>query len=150
MEMGSPYAVRLSMSTPPAAADDEDEATKQTMELVWQLQQQEFAFAEQALAASAEQAGGTDEADEDADSLALAIRLQQEDDEAHLRSVLGVRDGETGSPSSMSFEQLLRLSETVGEVSSSTPARCRVGCTAAPASLALSRPSASPLGCSRV
>ena len=61
---------------------------------------------------------------EDAESIALAIRLQQEDDEAALRNALGVLpnasgdDGdEPGSPSQYSYEQLMMLGETVGEVS---------------------------------
>ena len=57
---------------------------------------------------------------EDADSIALAIRLQQEDDEQALRDALGVQEGEEedpGSPSQYSYEQLMRLSQTVGEVS---------------------------------
>ena len=57
---------------------------------------------------------------EDAESIALAIRLQQEDDEQALRNALGVMGGdgsEPGSPSQYSYEQLMRLSETVGEVS---------------------------------
>ena len=113
MEVGSAQ-MSLSPATP-----DEDDATKQTMQLVWQLQQQEFAFAEHAAALEQEGGGGArhdDDEVDDEESLALAIRLQQEDDEAQLRSVLGAREGETGSPSAMSFEQLLRLGEAVGEV----------------------------------
>ena len=56
---------------------------------------------------------------EDAESLALAIRLQQEDDESALRDALGVQEGEAdpGSPSQYTYEQLMRLQDTVGMVS---------------------------------
>ncbi len=57
---------------------------------------------------------------EDAESIALAIRLQQEEDEQALRDAIGVPEGDDeapGSPSQYSYEQLMRLTETVGEVS---------------------------------
>ncbi len=63
--------------------------------------------------------------DDDDESLLLAIRLQQEDDDAALRAALGIegvmageahRD-DAGSPSNYAYEDLLRLSEAVGEVS---------------------------------
>ena len=42
------------------------------------------------------------QADDEA-SIALAIRLQQEDDESALRNALGVTDGEPGSPSEYTY-----------------------------------------------
>ena len=56
---------------------------------------------------------------EDAESLALATRLQQEDDALAMRNALGDMAGDAGelSPSRYSFEQLMHLNETVGTVS---------------------------------
>ena len=58
------------------------------------------------------------EGGDDAESIALAIRLQQEDDDDALRDVLGVpSDEEADSPSGYSYETLLRLGDAVGTVS---------------------------------
>ena len=57
---------------------------------------------------------------QDAESIALAIRLQQEDDEMALRNALGIagnEDGDPDSPSHYSYEQLMQLGQTIGEVS---------------------------------
>lgn len=54
---------------------------------------------------------------DDDESMALAIRLQQDDDEAALRDALGMQEGEhRGSPSQYSYEQLMLLSEVIPEV----------------------------------
>jgi len=67
--------------------------------------------------------GGAPLSEEEAESLAFAIRLQQEEDDAALRAVLGPaaslddeRDGAV-SPSQYSYEVLMRLGEALGEVS---------------------------------
>ena len=57
---------------------------------------------------------------EDAESVALAMRLQQEADDQAVRDALGVlpgEDGESGSPGQYSYEQLMQLGQTIGEVS---------------------------------
>ena len=97
-----------------------DEETKASLELAWQLEQDE----RQRIAEQQAAAERLSTEPEDAESIALAIRLQQEDDELALRNALGVLppgdDGdseEPGSPSQYSYEQLMRLGETVGEVS---------------------------------
>jgi len=95
---------------------DVDDDTRQSLELAWRLQQEEQARMQEHAAA----AERLQNEPEDAESIALAIRLQQEDDEQALRNALGVMGGddgsEPGSPSQYSYEQLMRLSETVGEV----------------------------------
>lgn len=105
-----------------AAADDGvDDETRQTLELAWRLQQEEQDRVEQHQREQREAAERMQQEPEDNESLALAIRLQQEDDEQALRSALGVLGGgdddEPGSPSGYSYEQLMRLTETVGTVS---------------------------------
>ena len=95
--------------------EDMDEATRESFELAWRLQAEEDArVAEQAAAAARLQ-----DEPEDAESLALAIRLQQEDDEQALRNAMGETGEEAGdlSPSQYSYEQLMRLGQTIGEVS---------------------------------
>ena len=94
---------------------DLDEDTRESLRLAWQLQEEERTrVAEQRAAEERLQ-----NEPEDAESIALAIRLQQEDDEQALRNALGVNgtDSEPGSPSSYSYEQLMRLGQTIGEVS---------------------------------
>lgn len=107
-------------SLQPAAFSDADLAglddeTRQSIELAMRLQEEErLRVQEQAQAAERLQAEPEDE-----ESIALAIRLQQEDDESALRDALGVREGEEdpGSPSQYTYEQLMRLQDTVGMVS---------------------------------
>ena len=99
-------------------ADQLDEETRATLELARRLQEEERLYLAEQQAAHERLAGEA----EDEDSLALAIRLQQEDDEQALRDALGLQGGEgddddPGSPSQYSYEQLMRLGETVGEVS---------------------------------
>ena len=98
-----------------------DEETKASFELAWRLQEEEDAWVLELHAAHARAApAAAAQGPEDAESIALAIRLQQEDDEQALRDALGVQEGEEedpGSPSQYSYEQLMRLSQTVGEVS---------------------------------
>jgi len=97
---------------PPA----DDEAA--SLALAMQLQEEDNAYATswQSTMVSPER---QEQSTEDEESLALAIRLQQEEDEAQLRNTLGLEDGEDtpDSPSNYSYEQLLRLSDTVGTVS---------------------------------
>jgi hypothetical protein len=93
-----------------------DEETKQSLELAWRLQEEERKRIDEQREAASRMQGEPD----DEESIALAIRLQQEDDEQALRDALGVQEGEMddqGSPSQFSYEQLMRLGETVGEVS---------------------------------
>jgi len=102
----------------PSMLEGLDEETRQSIELAMRLQAEEDArIAEQDVAAARMQELGP----EDNDSIALAIRLQQEDDEQALRDALGVQAGEgdddPGSPSQYSYEQLMRLQQTIGEVS---------------------------------
>jgi hypothetical protein len=90
-----------------------DDETRQSIELVMRLEEEERArVREQAAAAERLQ-----DEPEDEDSIALAMRLQQEDDEAALSNALGVGEDEAGSPSQYSYEQLMRLQDTVGMVS---------------------------------
>ena len=102
----------------PSMLEGMDEETRQSFELAWKLQAEEDAReAEQAAAAARIQ-----HEPEDTESMALAIRLQQEDDEQALRNALGVLGGDAdsddpGSPSQYSYEQLMNLQQTVGEVS---------------------------------
>ena len=60
-----------------------------------------------------------DEIPEDAESIALALQLQQEDDDNTLRNAIGVQEegAEGMSPSMLTYEQLLALGETMGAVS---------------------------------
>lgn len=101
------------------AADDVDEETRKTIELAMRLEEEEHARVAEHQAAMAHFAEHDEE--DDAETLALAIRLQQEDDEQALRDALGVLGGgdddQPGSPSTYSYEQLMRLTETVGTVS---------------------------------
>lgn len=97
-----------------------DDETKASLELAMRLENEERQRMQEQQAAAERLA----QEPEDAESIALAIRLQQEDDEAALRNALGVLpnasgdDGdEPGSPSQYSYEQLMMLGETVGEVS---------------------------------
>jgi len=100
-----------SMLTPGAG---DDEAMRASVELAWQLQREEEERIRQQVEMLA--SPQTNE-DEDAESIALAIRLQQEDDDAALRAALGPEAQDRGSPSNYSYEDLLRLSDTVGTVS---------------------------------
>ena len=104
------------MEQPSFEGEELDEETRQSLELAWRLQEEERQrHAEQTAAAERLQ-----NEPEDAESIALAIRLQQEDDEQALRNAIGLQgdeDDEPGSPSSYSYEQLMRLSQTIGEVS---------------------------------
>lgn len=105
-----------SVSTPgPTPTEDED---AESLALALRLQEEDRAYMSQVMEHSAAAAATPEQNTEDAESLALAMRLQQEDDDAALRGVLGIADGEDPeSPSNYSYEQLLRLNETVGEVS---------------------------------
>jgi len=100
-----------------AETDGMDDETRATLELAWRLEQEERARLQEQTAAAERLANEP----EDTDSLALAIRLQQEDDEQALRNVIGVlppdEGSEPGSPSQYTYEQLMRLGETIGEVS---------------------------------
>jgi hypothetical protein len=102
------------MQRPDFSDPDLDDETRQTLELAWRLQEEErLRIQEQNDAAERLQGEPEDE-----ESIALAIRLQQEDDESALRDALGVAEGEEPvSPSQYSYEQLMRLQETVGMVS---------------------------------
>lgn len=106
-ELQQPMALEL--------GSDMDEETKQSLELAWRLQEEERLRLQEQHEANER----LQNEPEDAESLALAIRLQQEDDESALRDALGVQEGETdpGSPSQYSYEQLMRLQDTVGMVS---------------------------------
>ena len=99
----------------PDFGDDLDDETRQSLELAWRLQEEERTRLQEQ--ADAEERLQNEP--EDAESIALAIRLQQEDDETALRNALGVQgdDGEPVSPSQYSYEQLMRLQDTVGMVS---------------------------------
>lgn len=92
-----------------------EEIEAESFALAWRLQQEEDTRIAEEHAVDAR----LPHESEDAESLALAIRLQQEDDESALRAALGVEEGgdDPGSPSQYSYEQLMRLSQTVGEVS---------------------------------
>ena len=108
--------------------EDMDDATRESFELAWRLQAEEDArVAEQQAAATRLQ-----DEPEDAESLALAIRLQQEDDEQALRNAMGETEEEGGdlSPSQYSYEQLMRLGQTIGEVSRGASAEhiCALRC----------------------
>jgi len=103
------------LQRPDFSDPDLDDETRQTLELAWRLQEEErLRIQEQNDAAERLQGEPEDE-----ESIALAIRLQQEDDESALRSALGVGEDEEdpGSPSQYSYEQLMRLQDTVGMVS---------------------------------
>jgi len=131
----SPAPRRLDMDDSASTMSESPEAMGDdtaTLELVWRLQREEDArFAEREAADArfgGESPGGGDAhgalSEEEAESLALAIRLQQEEDDAALRAVLGpaaVLDQETrdgaSSPSQYSYETLMRLGEALGEVS---------------------------------
>mmetsp|Transcript_21594 Transcript_21594/g.65541 ORF Transcript_21594/g.65541 Transcript_21594/m.65541 type:complete len:225 (-) Transcript_21594:370-1044(-) len=126
----SPAPRRLDMNDAAAVAPGGSESNGDdaaTLELVWRLQREEEARLAEMEAAHAHFATTEDEAElsqEEAESLALAIRLQQEEDDAALRAVLGPgavladedRDG-ARSPSQYSYETLMRLGEALGEVS---------------------------------
>jgi len=90
-----------------------DDETRQSIELAMRLQEEERLRIQEQQAAAERLEGQAD----DEESIALAIRLQQEDDESALRNALGVTDGEPGSPSEYTYEQLMRLQDTVGMVS---------------------------------
>ena len=114
-------AAQMAMQQEQLAFDTEglDDETKASIELAMRLQDEERARQQEQVAAAERMA----QEPEDAESMALAIRLQQEDDEQALRNALGVLPGggedgdEPGSPSQYSYEQLMQLGETVGEVS---------------------------------
>jgi E3 ubiquitin-protein ligase BIG BROTHER-like protein len=93
-----------------ASIEDADAAS---IALALQLQQEEEQYF------ALQQAAVVPEGDEDAVSIALAIRMQQQADDEALRGALGVADDEARpeSPAGYSYEQLLRLQETVGTVS---------------------------------
>ena len=101
----------------PASSDADlselDEETRQTIELAMKLQEEERLYMQEQMAAAARFAAEP----EDEDSIALAIRLQQEDDESALRNAIGADGEDPGSPSEYTYEQLMRLQETVGMVS---------------------------------
>lgn len=92
-----------------------DDETRQSIELAMRLEEEERQRVQEQAAATAR----LQNEPEDEESLALAIRMQQEDDESALRDALGVQEGDEdpGSPSGYSYEQLMRLQDTVGMVS---------------------------------
>ena len=108
--------------TPPQQQATDEEA--ESIALALRLQEEDNAYAQSWgggawSAPSPGQEQSAEPADEDDEaSIALAIRLQQEDDDAQLRATLGLAEGEEmGDPDNLSYEQLLRLNDTVGTVS---------------------------------
>ena len=112
-----------------AAGDGMSEEERQSIELAMRLQAEEEARMEEE-ADALERMQGMPASTEDEESLRLAIQLQQEEDDATLRRFLGEQagvadggadgDGRGGgaiSPSQYSYEQLLRLGDSVGTVS---------------------------------
>ena len=117
----SPSKLELTPPQQQAAPTDEE---AESIALALRLQEEDNAYAQSWgggvwTAPSPGQESQEQMSAEDEESLALAIRLQQEDDDAQLRATLGLADGEEvpGSPTSFSYEQLLRLGDTVGVVS---------------------------------
>lgn len=108
---------QFALQRPDFEADESlDDETRQTLELAWRMQMEEQERMQEQVAAAERLA----DEPEDHDSIALAIRLQQEDDESALRSAIGGVEGEDGepvSPSQYTYEQLMRLQDTVGMVS---------------------------------